>query len=76
MIKNNYAMPILTFQEIEPISIDEIIFKFPQFCIPRSYFYLNNQEELFEFIRAKTVFKGVQRINNFDKITKDIICMC
>ncbi len=76
MIKNNYAMPILTFQEIEPIDINEIMLEFPQFCIPRSYCYLNNQEKLFEFIKSKTIYKGVKRVNNFNKISKDIICIC
>lgn len=74
MERNTYAMPVLIFQEIEPISIKKMKQEFPNFVIPRSYFYLDKEEEIFNYIQKHTRFIGSERKNNFNKLDSNNIC--
>lgn len=50
MERNNYAMPVLDFQEINPIELSGFKCSHPNFIIPRSYYFLENNLELKNYI--------------------------
>ncbi|HEU5140066.1 MAG TPA: hypothetical protein VFT51_08835 [Bacillales bacterium] len=51
-LEKGYAIPILSFKEIQPVSLDDLRDKF-QFTAPQSYFYLYRKPELFTFLKLK-----------------------
>jgi predicted transcriptional regulator len=48
--KEGYAIPVLSFQEIEPVSLKELRDLFPGFTVPQSYLILNKKPELLSFL--------------------------
>lgn len=72
--RNKYAMPILKYQEIEPIDISDIKEKFPEFYIPLSFRNLEENSKLLEYIEKKTKYSGNAVKHSFDIIEKNRIC--
>jgi len=74
MSRNRYAMPVLDFQEIAPISLEAYKSKQPNFIVPRSYYILENNPSLQKYLEEQTQYKGEKRTNTFDDNLEDIIC--
>lgn len=74
MTRNKYAMPILDYQEIQPISLEEYKTQNPKFIVPRSYYILENNPSLKEYLELRTEKIGKKRTNNFDGNMEDIVC--
>lgn len=72
--RNNYAMPIIDFQEIIPISLDEYKQKNKRFIVPRSYYYLDNNVSLNDYLVNNTHLIGDKKTNFFPPNIEDIIC--
>ena len=72
--KNKYAMPILEFQEIEPINISEVKRVFPDFYIPLSFRNLDSGDKLTEYIENRTIKKGQRILHKFTEIDPNRIC--
>lgn len=74
MSRNKYAMPILMFQEINPISIAEIKSEFPNFYIPLSFRNLNSNDMVTKYIEDRTVYKGEKITHDFTVIDPRHLC--
>lgn len=74
LTRHTYAMPVLSFQMTEAISLDKLREHNPKFVCPQMYYYLDNYPELFEFIKANATDVGRVQINSFDNIEKEEIC--
>ena len=74
MSRNKYAMPVLDFQEICPIDLSEFKLLVPNFIVPRSYYILENNVDLFSFLKERTEFIGAKRINEFNVEPRNVIC--
>ncbi len=69
-----YAMEIEAYQKIEPITLDELRQNVDGFVAPQSYCILENNVELFEYIKRKTVKTGKLVKNNLTDIFPEHIC--
>lgn len=69
-----YAMEIGAYQEIEPITLDELRENVEGFVAPQSYLLLENNIELCEFLQKKTVKIGKRIENNLTNIFPEHIC--
>lgn len=74
MTRNKYAMPIISFQEIEPIMISEIKKAFPKFYIPLSFRNLEPGDEISSYIESKQRFIGEIITHDFSTINPQNIC--
>lgn len=50
-----YAIPIESIRVIEPVSLDELKQKFPDFVVPQSYYNLNKKRELLQFLQSRSI---------------------
>jgi predicted transcriptional regulator len=50
-----YAIPVVSWQEIESISLDELRDQVSGFVPPQSYYRLDNKPELLEYLESKRV---------------------
>ena len=75
LTRNNVAMPILSFQEIEDIDIRQIESVFPDFRVPISYLYLDNKPEIYEYIKRHEKNIGEPITHSFDNISSNQICV-
>ncbi|WP_131849852.1 hypothetical protein [Baia soyae] len=48
--KQGYAIPIMEWEEIKPLTLHEIRFLFPNFVPPQSYYRLDHKPDLLEFL--------------------------
>lgn len=74
MQRNKYAMPILKYQEIQPISIMDIKNEFSEFYIPLSFRNLEENSSLLKYIENRTEFRGKVVTHDFENIDLDRIC--
>lgn len=74
MTRNRYAMPIKSYQIIEPIPIIEIKKLFPDFYIPLSFRNLSDEDELTRYLIEHTRKIGTEVIHKFDIIEQKNIC--
>lgn len=72
--RNKYVMPILKYQQIEPIDINCIKENFPEFYIPLSFRNLDEGSILLNFIEDNTVYKDKPIIHDFENVSEDRIC--
>lgn len=56
--KKCYAVPIERIKAIEPVSLDELRQKFPDFVVPQSYYCLNKKRELLQFLQSRSVLSS------------------
>jgi len=70
----NFAIPILEFQEIEPVPLTELQSKFENFKVPRSYFFLDNQPEVLNYLNSIPM-KGEKLIHNLAEIDGNEVCI-
>lgn len=47
-----YAIPVLSWTELPPITLQEIQFHFPNFAPPQSYYRLDNKPDLLQFLET------------------------
>lgn len=69
-----YAMEILSFQEIKPISLENLRINVPNFVAPQSYLLLDNKPTLMEYILNNTIYVGAKKENSFDNVYPEHIC--
>ena len=74
MQRNKYGMKVIDFQEIEPIDLADYIKDNPKFIVPRSYYWLDKNLSLYEYIQAHKKLVGEKRINIFPENLSEIIC--
>lgn len=76
LTRNHFAMPIYSFQEIEPIDARLMEQTINGFRVPISYIFLDDKPELFNYIKSREVLKGQEITHRFDNITSKEICIC
>ncbi len=54
-LDRGYAIPILSFEEIKPVTLDEIVTIHPRFRPPQLYIILNNYSKLLSFLLERSV---------------------
>ncbi len=69
-----YAMPINRFRMTTEITLNSLKEDLEKFIIPESYYYLDNFEELENYIKRNIKFTGEIVENNFEKIDEINIC--
>ena len=69
-----YAMPINIFRMTTEITLQDLKKDLKRFIIPESYYYLDNFEELENYIKRNIKFTGEILENNFEKIDEINIC--
>lgn len=69
-----YAMEIGAYQEIEPVTLEELRENVEGFIAPQSYLLLENNIELLKFIQRKTVKFGKLIENDLINIFPEHIC--
>lgn len=74
LTRHRYAMPILSFQMTESISLETLREFKPDFVCPQMYYYLDNYPELFEFIENNARPVGALIENDFLFENKNEIC--
>lgn len=74
MQRNKYAMPILRYQEINPISIVDVKKVFPELYIPLSFRNLEENSDILKYLQDRTKFLGEVVTHNFENIDIDRIC--
>lgn len=72
--RHKYAMPILSFQMTNGISLDELREFNKSFVCPQMYYYLDNYPELFEYVKEKAYNIGELIEHDFSQINVDDIC--
>ena len=75
MQRNKFAMQVLWFKEIEPISIVELQEKYPELKIPISFHFLDKKPDVLKWLDENKQYTGYQIENNFSDIGKDDICI-
>ena len=75
MQRNKFAMKVLWFREIEPISIIELQKKYPELKIPISFHFLDKKLDVLKWLDENKKYTGYQIENDFSDITKDDICI-
>lgn len=72
---NKYAMPVLSFQRISGIELNNIQKVFPDFIIPQSYYYLD-ELPLLKYIEKNVVLMGNIEKHDFSIRDKMIFARC
>lgn len=71
---DKYAIPILEYQEIEPIHLNEIKELMPDFKAPRSYYIIDDKQDLVNLLENRVKI-GEKVINDFVNIRHEAICI-
>lgn len=74
--RNRVAMPIISFQKMEPIDVRKMEKELPGFRVPISYMYIDNKPDIFKYIQEREVLLDSPTHHSFDNITADDICIC
>ena len=74
LTRHTYAMPILSFQLTQGISLESLREFNSQFVCPQMYYYLDKYPELFEYIKHNATDVGELCINSFVNVSKNEIC--
>lgn len=54
-----FAIPINSISLINPISLNELKKKFANFIVPQSYYYLDDKQEILEFLSQFPIYKTI-----------------
>lgn len=73
MKKNNYVMPIISFQDTTSIYLDELR-TLEGFTVPQMYFYLDNYPKVAEYIESNLIKTEYRIDNSFEQIDDNMIC--
>ena len=76
MQRNNVAMPIYSFQEIEPIDMRLMEKEINGFRVPISYMYIDDKPHLLEYITSRTSYINPKIEHDFSQISSKDICLC
>lgn len=73
--KYTYAMPILSFQKTNSVSLETLKENIPNFNAPQSYIYVDRNQKLEEFLNQNIRPVEDKIINSFDNVIPDKICI-
>ena len=74
LLRNKYVIPIMSFQKIKPISLNEIRESLPSFNPPMSYMYIKEKSKLQQLLECQEPEK--QKItHSFKDIELNSICV-
>ena len=76
LTRNKVAMPIFSFQEIEPIDMRKMEKDISGFRVPISYMFLDDKPELLKYIDLRTKYKNKRIEHDFTHISSKDICVC
>lgn len=76
LTRSNVAMPIYSFQAIDPIDARIMEKEIPGFRVPISYMFLDDKPELLNYIQSRERLIGEEIVHNFENITSNDICIC
>ena len=68
-----FAMPLLSFQPTNRISLHQLQQDIPGFIVPRMYYYIDDSD-LLSYLNEKLIPMGPMLHHSFDTITDDDIC--
>lgn len=72
--KNKMAIPVLGYQETSIITREELVEKLEKFVVPQSYYYLNDNMELTQYIESTIEVCGIMKENEFMENDLSNIC--
>jgi len=72
--RHKYAMPILSFQMTNVITLEELRKFNKSFVCPQMYYYLDNYPELFAYVKEGAYNIGELIEHDFSQINVDDIC--
>ena len=75
MSSYRYAMEIAEFQETSSISLDDLKRDIPGFAAPQSYYYLDNNLVLKDYIKERITVKGINIKHDFSSIKSEDVCV-
>ena len=76
LTRNTVAMPIYSYQEIEPIDMRQMEKEIKGFRVPISYMYIDDKPQIYDYIKDRTRHKGNKIEHNFENVTSKDICIC
>lgn len=76
LTQSKVAMPIYSFQAIEPIDAIIIEKEIPSFRVPISYMFLDDKPELLNYITEREKYIGKEITHTFESISSKDICIC
>ena len=68
-----WAMPMVKFQPTNKITLEQIREAFPDFIVPRMYYYIDNSY-LLKYLESNLIPQGQPLNHSFDLINDDDIC--
>lgn len=73
--KYKYAMPILSFQDTNSISLKQLQDNINNFIVPQSYYYLDRNNELLSYLNDNIECLSEKKYNAFDNALPFNICL-
>lgn len=70
---SRFAMPLLEFQKTNLLPLNQIRNEYPNFIVPRMYYYIDN-DPLIEYLHSHLFPIDGARKHTFEVITDDDIC--
>ena len=76
LTRNNYAKPILSYQELQPIDIRKMEKELDAFRVPISYMFIDDRPDIQNYIRAREKTISEKITHDFSNLSSDKICTC
>lgn len=76
LTRNNYAKPIISYQELNPIDIRIMESELDGFRVPISYMFIDDKPEILNYIKNREIAVNKKIVHDFNEISSDKICTC
>lgn len=76
LTRNNYAKPILSYQEIYPIDVKKMEKELDAFRVPISYMFIDDRPDILNYIRDHETNISKEITHDFCNLSSDKICTC
>lgn len=76
MTRSKVAMPIKSFQAIEPIDVRKMEKTIAGFRVPISYMFIDDKPYILDYIKEREKTSNDVIYHSFENITSDMICRC
>lgn len=75
MTRNKYAMRVLEFKEIKPISLGKLQMLFTNITAPISFHDLDKKKEVLNWLDANKCYTGYEILNDFSDVSSKTVCI-
>lgn len=76
LTRNNYAKPILSYQELHPIDARKMEKELDAFRVPISYMFIDDRPDILNYIRVREKTINEEITHDFCNLSSDKICTC